>query len=614
MNVISLAVFRDRASPNAEKYKGLFYPRHIPAIVRGYLNLFPGWQLRFHHDDSLLRGPHGALLYAMQSLAPDRIKLVHVRGVSTLCGSMLWRMLPLYDIAVDAWICRDLDSMPTPREAMMVSDWLESNALLHCIHDCHTHGGGAPMMGGMIGLRGAARKALEGLRVPTDCSSGRLSMMVQGDDQLWLNEHCWPRLKDSCLFHKHVDAAHHDCERPAQRVRAPAPGERVPAHLLHLWNDEAGHLTLEADNLGLHVGLVFDPVRASAWWDIHGLSEVRELVKAAENMAQTGDAWQVGIAPMPRDRERVDAWFASEWHNAKAEPSGPRVVIGIDCHPHYAFLAPIATAFWSHICGRRTNVLVVESREARWNEGWGLAVINTLRAVGADVHFIRGESLYRTSTLAQASRCLAGALPVFGSPLITSDADMLPMSADFFAESPQPGELKLYCADAYPQHNGPHYPICYIEAYPDTWSSITELSRSSFDWYEGDISLHLSSHLADILADLGRADEGRAWNFDEWYISRKIARWTGPLKRVNRGSAAPPHDRLDRCNFPQGWNRLTDDDIRMRFIDAHLPRPSHTDQVWPYIRRLIDLMIPREVAAVLSEYRRRFVAHQGVNP
>ena len=52
---------------------------------------------------------------------------------------MIWRFLPLLDLQVSQYMCRDLDSRVTQREFEAVQDWLNSEKSLHVMRDHPEH-------------------------------------------------------------------------------------------------------------------------------------------------------------------------------------------------------------------------------------------------------------------------------------------------------------------------------------------------------------------------------------------------------------------------------------------------------------------------------------------
>lgn len=181
-----------------------FYRRHLPALVRAHHTLFPEWQLRIMHDASLEAGEYGAALRAM-----DREGLLRLEHVSEelppLTLGMLWRMKPCWEPGVRFNLCRDVDSLPTPRERRAVETFIRSGAAVHCINDHPLHT--SAMMGGLVGFRAAEFVRVSGLTCFDDLvalggGGGCERWRTKGYDQTVLCEHVWPRVCGAACVHR----------------------------------------------------------------------------------------------------------------------------------------------------------------------------------------------------------------------------------------------------------------------------------------------------------------------------------------------------------------------------------------------------------------------------
>lgn len=206
MNIVSYSFFRHDASgyesANAGVARGIFFLNFIRCLVRAHHAVWDGWELRIHHDDRVREFPCFRDLQRMQEAG--LLRLVDCGKAETLCGSMLWRMKPLFDEQADYVVCRDVDSLPMPRDKAMVIDWINSGADAHAILDSESHSG--PFMGGM--------SAFDADTFVPNSECGDFSMLMKlavvhgidmnrhGADQLLLNRGIWPRLKGSTLIHQ----------------------------------------------------------------------------------------------------------------------------------------------------------------------------------------------------------------------------------------------------------------------------------------------------------------------------------------------------------------------------------------------------------------------------
>ena len=113
--------------------------------------LYPGWDNYLVTDKPTAEKFAG--LFAAYNWA-DALE-AEVKETAPLCEAMLWRLLPAFDVNEDGstythFICRDLDSVATYREAQAVQQWVDSEAGAHAITDSISHS--IAMMGGMIGF------------------------------------------------------------------------------------------------------------------------------------------------------------------------------------------------------------------------------------------------------------------------------------------------------------------------------------------------------------------------------------------------------------------------------------------------------------------------------
>lgn len=193
--VISYAFFRHSASayesPRCGEAQGKFFVNYIRAIVRGHHAVFPDWEMWIHHDDRVTQYPYWK---AMERMAERGLfRLLYVGKAETLCGSMLWRMIPVWNLDVSLVLCRDVDSFPTPRERKAIGRWIESEKPVSALHDSVSHSATA-LMGGMVGFDCEWMRE----RIPDwQTFVGRatrhgIDLNVHGADQLLLNAEVYP--------------------------------------------------------------------------------------------------------------------------------------------------------------------------------------------------------------------------------------------------------------------------------------------------------------------------------------------------------------------------------------------------------------------------------------
>ena len=235
MNIVSTAFFRHEASgyesENAGVARGIFFVNYLRCVVRAHWLVWgPEWQLRIHHDDRIKAFPYFKALKAMDGRG--LIKLVDCGKAETLCGSMLWRMKPLWENETDVLVCRDLDSLPMPRDFRMVHEFAMSGAIAHAVLDSESHSG--PLMGGMCAFLAPSVR----VATPFVQSYEQLLQRVadvnlnrHGADQVVLNREFWPAVKERALIHqKRNDIAYPE----AQETRRVAPKLHPLDNIVHM--------------------------------------------------------------------------------------------------------------------------------------------------------------------------------------------------------------------------------------------------------------------------------------------------------------------------------------------------------------------------------------------
>lgn len=149
MKVLSYALFRTRNAPG----RGEFFTHRLPAVLRAAFALFPEWRVVIHHDESITTEPYHKALSRLA--ASGHIDLVHCGESPRMAEGMLWRLLPLWRPSAEYVLCRDLDSLATPRERWCIEAFMRSGRAMSIINDAPAHCPPTPhpyMLGGMVGF------------------------------------------------------------------------------------------------------------------------------------------------------------------------------------------------------------------------------------------------------------------------------------------------------------------------------------------------------------------------------------------------------------------------------------------------------------------------------
>ena len=198
MKVMSYALYWRANSryehPNAGAWTGFrFYPSFLPTLVRAHHVVFPGYELRIHHDGCIATCYYGQALIELSNRG--LVKLCYRGPASTLCGPMLWRLAPIWQDGVEFVFCRDVDALPMPRERIAVEEFVrQPHIAAHAIYDSPQHGNG--LCGGMIGFNTHRFRMVTGIGslAALYAAGVDFDLDVPGADQELLNAHVLPRL------------------------------------------------------------------------------------------------------------------------------------------------------------------------------------------------------------------------------------------------------------------------------------------------------------------------------------------------------------------------------------------------------------------------------------
>jgi protein O-GlcNAc transferase len=149
--------------------------------------LFPDWTCVFYCFQSVPRD----IISQLQSRQNVIVRMVEGDYNITDSRGMFHRFLPADEEGVEYMMSRDSDSRLSDRERLAVEEWLASGADLHVMRDHPYHG--APMLGGMWGVRGGKLKGIAQAMEEFHPSSDK------GQDQSFLWEWVWDKARDGEL-------------------------------------------------------------------------------------------------------------------------------------------------------------------------------------------------------------------------------------------------------------------------------------------------------------------------------------------------------------------------------------------------------------------------------
>jgi len=168
-------------------------PKYIQGAIENVKlapKVFPGWYVRFYHDDSVPRDK----LEELKSYS--YVELRRITDISGAIAGMFWRFLVADDLSVDRYTVRDSDSRLNAREKAAVDEWIESGLAIHTIRDHPNHN--RPMNGGMWG---GSKGAFAHGPSMTEMVKAYSSRSGYGADLDFLTVKVWPRIKDSQMGH-----------------------------------------------------------------------------------------------------------------------------------------------------------------------------------------------------------------------------------------------------------------------------------------------------------------------------------------------------------------------------------------------------------------------------
>lgn len=246
----------------------------------------------------------------------------------------------------------------------------------------------------------------------------------------------------------------------------------------------------------------------------------------------------------------------------------------------YAPFLPLACATWRALDYHPLCILVQPSK---WTTGPSRIVLDHLGP--SSVSFFDGSRCadldrYKPSTLAQCARLVASSVSDDGDYLLTSDADMLPVSRRFFHQQDMSKPFHVLGHD---ERAPDHFNMCYLGGPSRSWRDITQITETS-----------LEPALLRLLNE--RNDD---WGLDEALAHHVLSRWSRlpEVELIRRVWTSGVDNRIDRAN----WQPKKTD-----AIDCHCPRPllDHWSSMTIVLERLLDESEMRRLRSYVETLRR----------
>ena len=277
------------------------------------------------------------------------------------------------------------------------------------------------------------------------------------------------------------------------------------------------------------------------------------------------------------DRNAFNPWLRQQ----ERAYSNISVVMGCDGHQDYIGGLPLSCKVWNELNNSRALVIMAGSKEELLRKY--KYQIDWMRDAGARIFFTPIAHGFRPATTAQVGRLFAHTIPWVDQNsdyLLTSDADMWPLSADWFAKNKSPDKMSLWYANA---AGGRTYPLCYVGAFARIWREVM-----------GDKKTFMQN-LESALTGIPDRESMTEWCWDEVYFSAQVKKWGGFPSRTHmvdrRGG--PPIDRIDRSKWPVNPNIKG-------MVDAHLVRP--VEKKYTQVRPILEQLMTPEALAWCDNY------------
>lgn len=220
------------------------YLRGLTYNIRLARVLYPHWEIVVNMDHATYFSKYQPIFDWYQNRG--FIKIVLHQDGQPLCLAMLWRLHTVFTYAHPEWtythvLCRDIDSVPTYREAQAVQQWIEEGKACHGITDSISHN--IPMMGGMIGFSPSSFSSIMGINKYEDLIrlAAGIDFRQKGSDQTFINRVIYPKVCRDITEHFVLGMRHDLPEGDGRHYSIPDIEVPNVDPLYKCTNDLAGH-------------------------------------------------------------------------------------------------------------------------------------------------------------------------------------------------------------------------------------------------------------------------------------------------------------------------------------------------------------------------------------
>lgn len=274
-----------------------------------------------------------------------------------------------------------------------------------------------------------------------------------------------------------------------------------------------------------------------------------------------------------------------------------RPVISTTLHSHYLISALIACDIWSIAFGHSPILYVCvppgDRDDPRLPDSELSRIMDDARC---ETHFVTSPLGIQPCNVAQVSRLFAAhhSRSADDDILLTTDADMLPVDAQWtrlVSEPPEDGFVTIGY-DAY--RPAKRLPMCYIAARAATW-------RKHFRA----VPMTMADCCREVIRSMTGSEEVKRWQ--GWEVDEALAGQIVlalPPDRVRHIERKYPNGmadwRMDRANSGESWA------YQEGMWDAHLPRPLSDTGPWQSLQRLLH-GFDQEIQSRADCYRARIM-------
>lgn len=205
-------------------------------------------------------------------------------------------------------------------------------------------------------------------------------------------------------------------------------------------------------------------------------------------------------------------------------------VISSDVNPLYSFYLPILGRAWEEMGYTALYLLVGEEKDWKSHPEASFA-LERFKNMGL-IHYVSTIPNREIHTVAQVSRLYASAIPSLKKDdyLLTTDADMIPLSKSFFNKEDKSLDFHLFTGNGYDLVSKDHlpvkFPMCYLGASVSSWKEVMGIKEFS-------VSEHMKRHFAAV--------PGPArWDHDEMTFATRIKysdMFSGPVLKHAEGNS-----------------------------------------------------------------------------